>query len=122
MAYGCPGRRVDAIQGAGRGVVDDLQIRTATGAPVISTFTDGLLLRGTTLYSVENFLNQIAVIELFRDLLTGSVTRYITWPHFDVPSTAAFFGDAIYAVNARFRFPGQPPAGPADDDIVPVKR
>lgn len=87
--------------------------------PFITEFSDGLLLHGSTLYSVENFLNRIAVIELSDDLLTGTIEGYITSTHFDVPSTAAFFGDSIYAVNARFRLDGTTPPQ-ADDDIVRV--
>ena len=90
-------------------------------APFSSPFTDGLLLHGTTLYSVENFPNRIAVIELSDDLLTGTIERYVTSPNFDVPATAAFFGDAIYAINARFRFDGSTPPE-RDDDVVRVSR
>jgi hypothetical protein len=89
--------------------------------PFSTSFTDGLLLHGDTLYSVENFPNRIAVITLSKDLLTGTIERYITSPNFDVPSTAAFFGDWIYAVNARFRLDGSTPPS-VDDDIVQVAR
>jgi hypothetical protein len=90
-------------------------------APSSSSFTDGLLLHGTTLYSVENFLNRIAVIDLSKDLLTGTIERYITSPNFDVPATAAFMGGAIYAINARFRMDGSAPPE-RDDDVVRVSR
>jgi sugar lactone lactonase YvrE len=63
---------------------------------------DGLLLRGHTLYVVQNRLNQIAVIELAPDFLTGERVALITSPNFDVPTTVAAFGNALYAVNARF--------------------
>ena len=90
-------------------------------APFASPFTDGLLLHGTTLYSVENFRNRIAAIELSADLSTATITGYLTSPNFDVPTTAAFFGSALYAVNARFRADGSLPL-PADDDVVWVSR
>jgi sugar lactone lactonase YvrE len=89
--------------------------------PFNSPYSDGLLLHGTTLYSVENFLNRIAVIDLSKDLLTGTIQDYISSPNFDVPSTAAFFGSSIYAVNARFRLDGSSPPN-TDDDIVQVNR
>jgi hypothetical protein len=92
-----------------------------SNAPFSTPFTDGLLLHGTTLYSVENFMNRIAVIELSTDLLTGTITGYLTSPNFDVPTTAAFFGSAIYAVNARFRPDGSVPPD-ADDDVIRVSR
>jgi hypothetical protein len=69
---------------------------------------DGLLLQGRTLYVVRNRLNEIAVIELSLDLSRGTVVDTITDPNFDVPTTIAAFGNAIYAVNARFTTPPTP--------------
>jgi DNA-binding beta-propeller fold protein YncE len=106
--------RVDPVSGA------SVRIELVN-APFSSPFSDGLLLRGTTLYSVENFLNRIAVIDLSKDLLTGTITTYITSPNFDVPATAAFMGGGIYAINARFRMDGSVPPE-RNDDIVRVLR
>jgi sugar lactone lactonase YvrE len=69
---------------------------------------DGLLLQDSTLYVVRNNLNQIAVIELASDLSSGTLVDTITDPRFDVPTTIAAFGDALYAVNARFSTPPTP--------------
>ena len=69
---------------------------------------DGLLLRGRTLYVVQNQLNQIAVVDLAPDLSGGEVVGTITDPRFDVPTTVAAFGGALYAVNARFSTPATP--------------
>ena len=64
---------------------------------------DGLLLlQGGLLYVVQNQLNQIAVVKLTPDYLTGKIVRTITSNLFHVPTTLARFDDAIYAVNARF--------------------
>jgi len=63
---------------------------------------DGILLHGKTLYVVQNFLNQIAVVELSSDLSAGSVDHLITSPHFRIPTTISRFGSSLYAVNARF--------------------
>ena len=104
--------RVDAATG------ESVRI-SLLNAPFSSPFTDGLLLHGTTLYSVENFPNRVAVIELSGDLLMGTIERYVTTPNFDVPATAAFFGESIYAINARFRFDGSAPPQ-RDDDVVRV--
>jgi sugar lactone lactonase YvrE len=65
-------------------------------------YGDGILLDGHELFVVQNFLNQIAVVELAPDLTRGVVARVITDPDFRVPSTIAEFGNALYAVNARF--------------------
>lgn len=80
---------------------------------------DGILLDGRTLYVVQNSLNQIAVVELSPDLLSGQVTGTITSDEFDVPTTIAEFGSDLYAVNARFGTP----AGPDTEyDVVRVAK
>ncbi len=76
------------------------------GEPIPSG--DGLVLHGRTLYVVQNFLNQIAVIELAPGLASGTIVGTITNPDFDVPTTAARVGNSLYAVNARFN-DGFPP-------------
>lgn len=63
---------------------------------------DGLLLHGRTLYVVQNRDNKISVVTLTPDLAAGSVTRTITNPAFDVPTTADRLGSRLYVVNARF--------------------
>ncbi len=76
---------------------------------------DGLVLDGTTLYVVQNFLNQIGVVELDAGFESGVLVGTITSPDFRIPTTAAQFDGALYAVNARFDvapppFPGSPQA------------
>jgi len=89
---------------------------------------DGLLLDGRTLYVVQNFFNQIAVVQLDPQLSTGTVERIITDPNFRVPTTIGEFGAALYAVNARFDvapppFPGNPPADPSlEFEVVRVPK
>lgn len=78
---------------------------------------DGLVLAGKTLYVVQNFLNQIGVITLTPDLAAGTVGAPITDDEFDIPTTAAKFGNSLYAVNARF---GTPPTPETEYDIVKV--
>jgi len=63
---------------------------------------DGLLLRGHILYVVRNRINLIAIVELAPDLGSGEIVGTITNPNFDIPTTVAAFGNALYAVNARF--------------------
>jgi sugar lactone lactonase YvrE len=78
---------------------------------------DGILLRGNTLYVVQNQLNQIAVIDLSPDLSSGTVDSILTSPLFRVPTTIAWFGNSLYAVNARF---GTPPTPDTDYNVVRV--
>ena len=63
---------------------------------------DGLLLKGRTLYAVQNRLNQIAVVTLNQRGTKGVVQRTITSPAFDVPSTVAAYKGYLYLPNARF--------------------
>jgi sugar lactone lactonase YvrE len=82
-------------------------------------FGDGLLLNGKTLYVVQNRLNQIAVVKLSNDYSSGSIEDVITDPDFDVPQTIAAFGNALYAVNARF---GTTPTPDTEYDVVKVDK
>lgn len=76
---------------------------------------DGIVLRGRMLYVVQNFINQIAVVQLDPGLASGTVVEYITSPNFRIPTTASDFGNALYAVNARFDV--APPIGPPHPDV-----
>jgi hypothetical protein len=90
---------------------------------------DGILLDprddGTyTLYVVQNALNQIAVVHLEADLLSGVVVGTIVSPDFRVPTTVAEFGNTLYAVNARFDVapPPLPPPSDLEFEVVAVAK
>ena len=51
---------------------------------------------------------QIAIVKLAPDLGSGRVTGTISSPNFDIPTTIAAFGNALYAVNACFTTPPTP--------------
>jgi sugar lactone lactonase YvrE len=80
---------------------------------------DGVLLDGKTLYVVQNRLNRIAVVALRPELGSGTITGHLTDSDFDVPTTIAKFGRALYAVNARF---GTPSPATAAYSVVRVER
>lgn len=80
---------------------------------------DGLVFKGSTLYVVQNRDNQIAEIEMDGSLASGTIVRTLTSTYFDVPTTAAVFGNALYAVNARFGIPN-PDAADYDAVRVPI--
>ncbi|MGW6022166.1 SMP-30/gluconolactonase/LRE family protein [Streptomyces sp. NPDC055099] len=69
---------------------------------------DGLLRVGRTLYVVQNRLNLISVFHLDAEAGTATLRRTITDPRFDVPTTAARWGERLYLVNARFTSPQEP--------------
>jgi sugar lactone lactonase YvrE len=80
---------------------------------------DGLLLRGRTLYVVQNRDNQIAVVHLKRNFRRGEVKRHLMDDDFDVPTTVAKRGKFLWAVNARFTTPVTPTT---TYDVVRVTR
>jgi len=63
---------------------------------------DGLLVRGRTLYVVQNRLNQVAVIKLNAAGRQGRLVETLKSPDFDVPATVAAYRDTLYLPNARF--------------------
>ncbi|MFD9069692.1 SMP-30/gluconolactonase/LRE family protein [Streptomyces lasiicapitis] len=69
---------------------------------------DGLVRIGRTLYVVQNRSNLVSVFRLDAGSGTAALQRRIVDPRFDVPSTAARFGDRLYLVNARFTTPPTP--------------
>jgi hypothetical protein len=69
---------------------------------------DGLLLLGRRLYVVQNRDNKIAVVHLKRSFRRGEVKRVLTDDNFDVPTTVAWKGGFLWAVNARFTTPPTP--------------
>ena len=83
---------------------------------------DGLVLRGRTLYVVENQLDRIAEVRLSGDLRRGEVVRRLTDDDFATPTTATLALGALYAVNAQFAAQGAG-ADPAtlDYEIVRVE-
>ena len=81
---------------------------------------DGLVLRGHTLYVVQN-INQIRVIELDPGYASGNHVQDLTAFPFRVPTTAAIFGNALYAVNARFGDFPDPFVPPLDAEFEAVR-
>jgi hypothetical protein len=63
---------------------------------------DGLLLRGRTLFVVQNRDNKVAVFQLSHDLTSATFLRALTNPDLDVPTTIDRAGNRLYVVNARF--------------------
>jgi len=75
---------------------------------MLLTNGDGLLVRGRTLYVVQNQLNQVAVIKLNAAGTRGQLVDTLTSKNFDVPTTVAAFGNSLYLPNARFSTPPTP--------------
>lgn len=78
---------------------------------------DGILVRGRTVWAVQNFSNQISRNRLAEDLSSGEVKEVITSPAFDIPTTIARFDDTLAAVNSQFN----QPASPHEVVLVPAR-
>lgn len=76
---------------------------------VIFPFADGILLDGEILYVVQNMLNQVAVVKLSNEFLSGELITTINSTKFGIPTTVAEFGDKLYLVNGHFDI--APPTG-----------
>jgi sugar lactone lactonase YvrE len=65
---------------------------------------DGLLLKGRTLYVVQNQLDQVAVFELSKGLTRATHVETLDEPadELSVPTTIDRFGKRLYVVNAGF--------------------
>jgi len=80
---------------------------------------DGIVLRGHRVWAVQNFSNQISRFNLAADYSSGTLEKVITSPLFQIPTTAALFGDTLAAVNAKFDT-GLPPTA-SQYEVVLVK-
>jgi sugar lactone lactonase YvrE len=63
---------------------------------------DGLELGPAGVFVVRNQSNLVALVMLDQALGSGTVVGEVTSPDLDIPSTAAWSGDRLYVVNARF--------------------
>lgn len=63
---------------------------------------DGLVVKDSVVWVVQNFSNQVSRIRVNFHESTGTVREVITSPHFNVPTTAALFHDSLAVVNAKF--------------------
>ncbi|MFD9941138.1 SMP-30/gluconolactonase/LRE family protein [Nonomuraea sp. NPDC059023] len=67
---------------------------------------DGLLLRGRTLYAVENGVtnkrSRLTTLRVNAAGTDGRVVRRVGSPRFDIPTTVAAFRSRLYLPNARF--------------------
>ena len=81
---------------------------------------DGIVLEAGRLWAVQNFDNQVSRVRLSPDLASGVVEKIITSELFQIPSTAARFGNRLAVVNAKFDT-GFPPTA-EQYEVVLVER
>ena len=83
--------------------------RVALPAGAVTT-PDGLVLRGRTLYVVQNAPSAVKVLRLSRDYATAAVRGTITDPSFAFTTGAAAYRDRLLVVSSQFDTLGSPAA------------
>ena len=83
--------------------------RVALAAGAVTT-PDGLVLRGRTLYVVQNTPSAVKVLRLSRDYTTASVRGTITDPSFAFTTGVAAYRDRLLVVSSQFDTLGSPAA------------
>jgi hypothetical protein len=81
-------------------------------AGLIAGSMDGMLLKGSSLWVVENTANTVIRVTLSHDLSSGTITSTITSPLFDDPTTVAMYKDELALPNGRYDLGLPPPFGP----------
>ncbi len=113
------GGRILIVAHSGKGAVYTVNPQTGASAAISGVDVpnvDGILVRGRTLWAVQNFSNQISRVKLSADLSSGVVKHVIKSPLFQVPTTAANFGGKLAVVNAKFGVPA-----PVTYDVVVLR-
>lgn len=108
------------VSHSGNGEIYTVNPDTGTSALVEGVSVpnvDGILVQGQRLWAVQNFSNQISRIDLSNNFSSGVVEDVITSPDFNIPATAALFGNKLAAVNAQFL----QPASPYEVVLVPAR-
>src|SRR4029079_12841958 len=83
------------------------------------TNADGIVLRGNTLWVVQNFTRQITKLKLRHHYAFAHVEEVLPTPADRTFTTAKRVGNRLLAVDSKFGFP--PAAATAEDRIVTVR-
>jgi sugar lactone lactonase YvrE len=97
--------------------VDPVTGSSATIGGVSVPNVDGIVLLGRRLWAVRNSSNQVTQVQLSPNLTSGVIEEIITSDLFQVPSTAARFGNRLAVVNAKFDT-GFPPTAKTWEVVV----
>jgi sugar lactone lactonase YvrE len=82
------------------------------------TNADGIVLRGTTLYVVQNFTRQITKLKLRDRFTTARLDEVLPTPADRTFTTAKRVGGRLLVVDSKFGFP--PTAAVAEDRVVSI--
>jgi sugar lactone lactonase YvrE len=78
---------------------------------------DGLVIKGSRLYVVQNASGQIAEVKLRSAASEGEIRSRTTDPSFATPTTAAIAKGRMLVVNSQFGGPGLPPFTVSSIDV-----
>ncbi len=112
-----PNGRTLVVNNSALGALFTVNPRTGASAQIavsglVPGTPDGLLLRGKSLWVVENVANMLVRVTLNSTFTAGRITRTITSPLFHVPTTVARHGSRLAVVNSHFDLGLPPPFGP----------
>ncbi|PNH83957.1 hypothetical protein CXZ05_10145 [Arthrobacter sp. AFG20] len=107
IAYSRDARRL-VVAHSGNQALYTVSPRTGASAEIKGVKVpnvDGVLVKGDTVWAVQNMSNQISRLRVNFHESTAKLREVITSPHFNIPTTAALFDDTLAAVNAKFGVP-----------------
>jgi hypothetical protein len=107
IAYSRDARRL-VVAHSGNAALYTVSPRTGNSTEITGVKVpnvDGILVKGSTVWAVQNMSNQISRLRVNFHESTAKLREVITSPHFNIPTTAALFDDTLAAVNAKFGVP-----------------
>jgi len=107
IAYSRDARRL-VVAHSGNAALYTVSPRTGASTEITGVKVpnvDGVLVKGSTVWAVQNMSNQISRLRVNFHESTAKLREVITSRHFNVPTTAALFDDTLAAVNAKFGVP-----------------
>jgi len=107
IAYSRDARRL-VVAHSGNAALYTVSPRTGASTEITGVKVpnvDGILVKGDTVWAVQNFSNQISRLRVNFHESTSKLREVIKSAHFNIPTTAALFDDTLAAVNAKFNVP-----------------
>jgi WD40 repeat protein len=107
IAYSRDARRL-VVAHSGNAALYTVSPRTGASTAITGVKVpnvDGVLVKGDTVWAVQNFSNQISRIRVNFHESTAKLREVITSRDFNIPTTVALFDDTLAAVNAKFGVP-----------------
>lgn len=107
IAYSRDARRL-VVAHSGNSALYTVSPRTGASTEITGVKVpnvDGILVKGDTVWAVQNMSNQISRLRVNFHESTSKLREVIKSTNFNVPTTAALFDDTLAAVNAKFGVP-----------------